>query len=276
MTERNAYRIPDDGRHRTINFSGGRSSGYMTDHILRAHGGALPPNTEIVFCNTGAENPATLDFVYDFEIHRQVPITWLEFWHDDSAKGVRGQPKKKVKVVDYKSAAREHEPFEALIKAGRFLPNKVRRKCTQELKIRSVERYLRSRGHDPRHCIRILGFRFDEPHRWGKAVFGDCNREWPMVHAGVTKADVMAHWKRQPFDLAISANEGNCVMCFMKSEAALRHLKQKHPDEAKWWEKMEDDLQATFVKGRSYRDLKSRTEFDLEDTAGPTCDFCHD
>ena len=33
----NPYLFPDD-RHRVINFSGGRSSGYMLAQILEAHG----------------------------------------------------------------------------------------------------------------------------------------------------------------------------------------------------------------------------------------------
>lgn len=46
-----------------VSFSGGRTSGYMLWHILDAHGGALPDDVKVVFCNTGKERPETLDFV---------------------------------------------------------------------------------------------------------------------------------------------------------------------------------------------------------------------
>ena len=49
-----------------IAFSGGRTSGLMLYRILEAHGGALPDDVVPVFCNTGKEHHATLDFVRDW------------------------------------------------------------------------------------------------------------------------------------------------------------------------------------------------------------------
>ena len=51
------FRIPDDGRNRVINFSGGRTSGFMLWRILESHGGTLPPRTLVCFTNTGKERP---------------------------------------------------------------------------------------------------------------------------------------------------------------------------------------------------------------------------
>ena len=46
-----------------VNFSGGRTSGYMLRRILDAHDGTLPADTHIVFTNTGVERRETLEFI---------------------------------------------------------------------------------------------------------------------------------------------------------------------------------------------------------------------
>ena len=80
----NPYRITDRaGSHWpdkfTINFSGGRSSGYMLWHILEAYDFKLPDNIKTIFCNTGKERPETLKFVARFAWHYGVEIHWLEY-----------------------------------------------------------------------------------------------------------------------------------------------------------------------------------------------------
>ena len=65
-----------------INFSGGRTSGYMLRKILDAFDNKLPDDLPVVFANTGKEMPQTLDFVHDCSTHWDVPIVWVE-WNND-------------------------------------------------------------------------------------------------------------------------------------------------------------------------------------------------
>ncbi|MHA6574523.1 phosphoadenosine phosphosulfate reductase domain-containing protein [Pseudomonas yamanorum] len=127
----NHYRL----RGKTVvSFSGGRTSAYMLRQVLDS-------NTDlddlvITFANTGKEHPATLEFVRECAERWAVPIVWLEFRDDDAG----------FSVVDYATASRQGEPFEALILKRKYLPNPVTRFCTIDLKIRIIHKYLRSLG----------------------------------------------------------------------------------------------------------------------------------
>jgi 3'-phosphoadenosine 5'-phosphosulfate sulfotransferase (PAPS reductase)/FAD synthetase len=106
-----------------ISFSGGRTSAYMLWRILQSNNG-LPDEAIVCFANTGKEEEATLQFVHDCSDKWNVPITWLEYvWYEE--------PSKRFKVVDFETASRNGEPFEAVINAKNFLPNTMMRFCTK-------------------------------------------------------------------------------------------------------------------------------------------------
>ena len=197
-----AYLLKPDERY-VINFSGGRSSGYMLKHILEANGG-LPDNAICIFTNTGKEREETLDFVQACGEWWGVEIVWLEYRYRTEAAGGRKDPKNTFERVGHNSASRAGEPFEQLIGARKMLPNIVMGFCTSELKVATTERFMRRQhGLSPKRYRNVLGIRHDEPRRWRKALGEECTAEYPMVHAGVGKADVAAWWATQPFDLGI-------------------------------------------------------------------------
>ncbi len=185
-----------------ISFSGGRTSGYMLWRILQAHGGTLPNDVAVVFTNTGREMPATLDFVNDCATQWGVHVTWLEY--TVAAPG--------FEVCSHNSASRAGEPFEALIRHRNLLPNPVARFCTVELKIRPLFRWMDAMGFPP-ETRRVIGFRADEPMRVERALDPERrkkagregrNQLFPLYDAGITKADVLAFWGAQPFDLRLA------------------------------------------------------------------------
>lgn len=215
-----------------IAFSGGRSSAYMLHQILQANG-PLPADRVIVsFQNTGREMPETLDFVHECGLRWDVPIVWLEYGPDSS-----------FVVVDRASASEDGKPFETLIRKRKYLPNQQARFCTQELKLRTVKRYLVSLGW--KRWTAATGLRADEPRRLNKPAPRDRWSIWnPLADAGVTKQVVSAFWAAQPFDLRLENNNGktpwgNCDGCFLKSEATIARLAVAHPARAAWWEDME-------------------------------------
>jgi len=101
---------------RVINFSGGKTSAYMTIHEYRE--GDL-----VIFCDTGREHPKTYKFINDFEANEKIPIIRLKYYNSEN-------------------------PFDLLLSKRKYkiLPNRMRRFCTDELKVKTARRYLRSIG----------------------------------------------------------------------------------------------------------------------------------
>lgn len=218
-----------------VAFSGGRTSGYLLHEILEANGG-LPDRAVVTFQNTGREMNETLDFVQEVGERWGVRIVWLEY--------TGAAPF--FDVVSHNSASRDGEPFDALIRKKKFLPNQQIRFCTIELKIRTAKRYLMSIGW--KHWTNCVGFRADEPHRLNKPKPKDRWTVWtPLADANVGRADVSAFWGAQPFDLRLPNVKGNCWLgncdgCFLKSEANIAAFTREFPERAAWWERKEVEV----------------------------------
>ncbi len=252
-----------------ISFSGGRTSGYMLWRILQAHGGALPADLRVVFANTGKERGQTLEFVRDCAAHFRVPIVWLEFL---------SRAKAGFQIVTFDTAARNGEPFDRLIEQKKRLPNPVERACTEELKIKTMERYLASIGMADADMV--VGVRADEPHRIPKLRKRD--RLLPLVDGGIGKKDVHRHWKAAPFDLALSYEDGvgNCDCCFLKNAAQVLARIREEPPRAIWWITKEKATGGTFHKDRPSYEAMHRFALSHDDMFDPNEEaiacFCGD
>lgn len=224
------YALPEGNV--AIAFSGGRTSAFMLHQILEANG-PLPERVVASFQNTGREMPETLDFVQECGERWGVRIVWLEYRPEAP----------RFEVVSHNSASRNGEPFEALIRKRKFLPNRVMRFCTGEMKVRCMINYLRSCGWDGWAVAR--GIRADEPSRLSAPDPKQRHSYWhPLADAGVSRRDVSRFWSRQPFNLRLPDNDGrtqlgNCDGCFLKSEAARAALVRDYPERAQWWAEME-------------------------------------
>lgn len=270
-----------------ISFSGGRTSAYMLWRVLQSNGG-LPADAVVCFANTGKEDEATLRFVDRCSREWGVPIHWLEYTGEDVCK---------YRITSFELASRNGEPFEALIRRRRFLPNPVSRFCTSELKIRTMHRFLRDGGWT--EWDQFIGIRADEQRRVAKIKARGTSTETPsetmclpLADAGVTLRDVNAFWSAQPFNLElVTVNgrtlEGNCDLCFLKPPGQRLALIAKKPERATWWIAMESLARADkptgarFCKGHepSYAELAKfaadqRDLFDLNEEA-IAC-FCGD
>jgi 3'-phosphoadenosine 5'-phosphosulfate sulfotransferase (PAPS reductase)/FAD synthetase len=233
--------------HVQIAFSGGRTSAYMLRQIIEANGG-LPDRARVVFANTGREMPETLDFVQEVSQRWGVRVDWVEYL--DTAP--------RFALVSHNSASRDGEPFAALIRRRKFLPNQRTRFCTGDLKIKPVARYLVAEGWDA--WISALGIRADEARRVNRDPQRERWQRWyPLADAGVSKRDVLGFWQRQPFDLRLpdfggNTALGNCDGCFLKSEASLAMLARDYPERHAWWERMEEETtEATTAAAARFR-----------------------
>ena len=248
-----------------ISFSGGRTSGYMLHQILQANGD-LPDKAKVVFANTGREMNETLDFVQKCSDRWNVPITWLEYQ----------KPMPKFKVVNHNSASRNGEPFEALIRTSRYIPNTLRRKCTEELKVKTIKRFLVSQGWQS--WTNTVGIRADEARRVKDSKDKRWENWFPVYDAAETKIDVAEFWAKQnlAFDLHLPIINGvtpqsNCDGCFLKSELKLAEMWRDNPKRMQWWSDLEKEFGHTFrYNGVSYEQIKDNLErqgdwvFDVE------------
>lgn len=229
-----------------IAFSGGRTSAYMLWRILQSNKG-LPEDTVVIFANTGKEAEETLDFVNSCSVNWNVPITWLEYRDNEI----------QFEKVTYETASRNGEPFEALIKKKNYLPNAMVRFCTIDLKILTLERYLKSLGWT--EWENMIGIRADEPRRVSKIRANPSDgrkgvhRTMPLASDNISKFDVMNFWNAQPFDLKLpnlngTTYHGNCDLCFLKKPNVLFSLILEKPERANWWIRMEELIENPHIK----------------------------
>lgn len=216
-----------------ISFSGGRTSAYMLWRVLQENDG-LPDEAIVCFANTGKEEEATLEFVRDCEQKWNVPIIWLEY-----------RSLRNFEIVDFETASRNGEPFEAVIRDRGMLPNVRARFCTEELKVRNIHRYVKSIGWDDRQSM--VGIRADEQRRAAKMKPRNAGEDpvMPLHAAGVQKKDVLEFWEKQSFDLKLPIINGetiggNCDLCFLKSLPKITTLVAQKPERAIWWAKQEE------------------------------------
>jgi 3'-phosphoadenosine 5'-phosphosulfate sulfotransferase (PAPS reductase)/FAD synthetase len=229
-----------------INFSGGRTSAYMTKRLLDSSDSYI-----VTFQNTGKEMPATLDFIHECDKRWNLGIIWLEYRYGNN-----------FEIVNYDTASRDGRPFSELIAHKKhFLPNQRMRYCTTDLKINTLRRYLQSISVDT--WTSYNGIRYDEPRRWSKAknLPDYMEIELPLVNWKVTKADILSWWKSQDFDLKVKEPYGNCDCCFLKGKGKLSIIANEKPELLDWW--IEKEKISTFKKEISYKALRDKAQSQL-------------
>jgi 3'-phosphoadenosine 5'-phosphosulfate sulfotransferase (PAPS reductase)/FAD synthetase len=228
-----------------INFSGGRTSAYLTKRLIDEGGDYL-----VTFQNTGKELPQTLDFVHECDTRWNLGIVWLEY----------RQPAT-FEVVTYKTASRNGEPYDQLLKQRpSAIPNMQFRYCTMELKIMTLKRYLKSIGVTD--YTSFNGIRYDEPRRWQKVKDSDIDVELPLVKWKITKQDVLSWWKKQDFDLMVNEPYGNCDCCFLKGKGKLATIAKEKPELFDWWIEKESKGRQ-WKKEITYQQIKDKAQNQL-------------
>jgi hypothetical protein len=212
-----------------ISFSGGRTSAFLCKYMIENHS---DKNLIFVFANTGKEREETLEFVDKCDKYFNLNLVWIEA---DINKQHGIGPK--FKLVNFETASRNGEPFEEIIK--KFgIPNKAFPFCTRELKTVPIKKYLKSLGLN--NTKMAIGIRADETHRINFETAKKQNLIYPLAtEFRVDKDYIRRFWQSMPFDLHLKDYEGNCDMCWKKSERKLLTLILEKPKLIKWWNEME-------------------------------------
>lgn len=219
----------------------------MLWRILQAWGGTLPDDVKVIFANTGKEMPETLDFVKECGERWNVPIIWLEFTAYQEFKPTDEELKYAWRIVSHFSASRKGEPFKQWLDYAitANIPNPIARQCTVQLKIRTIERYLKG-GCGWDEWVTAIGIRKDEPYRVAKIREDPSggrsgqHRIIPLADAGIAINIIGEFWKEQEFDLKLpnmngTTMHGNCDLCFLKGANQIISLIREQPKRAEWW-----------------------------------------
>ncbi|MAK51354.1 phosphoadenosine phosphosulfate reductase family protein [Marinobacter sp.] len=207
-------------------FSGGRTSAFM-GQFLKEYPKYEDYDKLFVFANTGKEKEETLEFINKCDKEWNLGIVWLEAVVDpEKGKGT------KHKIVNYKTASRNGEPFIEIVKKY-GIPNPFMSICTRELKQRPMDSYIKSLGYKEVHTA--IGIRYDERHR--KSIrANETNTIYPLCDDIKVNSEFIRNWwDRQCFDLKLKDYEGNCDLCFKKSIRKRLTIIKQDPKTAKWW-----------------------------------------
>lgn len=207
-----------------ISFSGGRSSAAMLHLCLERY--ADTHDILITFANTGCEHEETLKFVDAVDRNICQPkghkVVWIEAVIHGPGKGPT------AKVVDFETAARNGEPFEAAIaKHGVFC--QTHPQCTSRLKTEPMLWWRKQQGWRPGTYDTAIGIRYDERIRMSRHAERD-RFVYPLVDAKWTKRDVNLFLQQFEWDLKLPSDAyGNCVWCWKKSRRKLMTVAKADP-----------------------------------------------
>ena len=178
----------------------------------------------IVFCNTGSEHNATLDFVDAVDRNfAGGKVVWIEAVINGGGEGVSHR------IVDYDFADRENGPMrDAIAKYGVFC--RTHPNCTARLKGEPFRHYLESIGWEHGTYDTAIGIREDEADRMSPKR-KEQRLVYPLIEEHWRKQDVNDFMARFDWDLKLPSDAfGNCVWCWKKSFRKLMTVAKTNPE----------------------------------------------
>ena len=172
------------------------------------------------------------------------------------------------------------ETFDSLTKkSSGWLPNKLHRYCTVEMKLRPMHRWWKDNFDEPVEMA--IGFRAGEERR-AKRMLERTNEEgllefkdiigkhssgrnkwaemawqkpvFPMIDDSVHRDKVVEFWKDKPVRFA---ERNNCVGCFHRNPLLLRTMFDKHPEKMEWFASQERrERKGSWRSDMRYDDIK--------------------
>lgn len=191
------------------------------------------------------------------------------------------------------------ETFEQIIKNnGNYLPNKMVRYCTVEMKLKPIFNYLRENTELPvemrigfrpnelsraetvlqradefgiEHFETIIGKRKTQ-NKWGKVPYRKVT--FPLIENNISKDTIYNYWNDKSVRFAY---RNNCVGCVNRQPLMISHMASKDLDKVKWFEKQELNTGNRFLSDVSFSQiLKFGQQTNFFDDDFNECDsgFC--
>ena len=181
--------------------------------------------------------------------------------------------------------------FDDIIKRNKgkniYLPNKVQRFCTVEMKINPIFYYWADKCKK-QVCEMRIGYRANETKR-AKKMLESCDdkgiqhmkgtfeknkngtNKWqtlpyrvptfPLIKDNIYKIDIENYWQDKKVRFAYL---NNCVGCFHRNPVLLKHMSNKAPEQYNWFVKQEESGKnynnASFKSDITYRQIKDSLE----------------
>lgn len=220
-----------------ISFSGGRTSGFMAQYLKKTYKGEMC----FVFANTGKEREETLIFINECDKRWNLNLHWIEY---DPQK--EHGKKNWFKIVNFKTASRNGEPFEKFINKER-IPNAKYPNCSGRLKSLPLHNFIKHKiGWNEYYTA--IGIRYDEKKRINWAAAKKNKLVYPLTTEFPIDENYIRHWwDAQDFDLNLKDYQGNCDFCWKKSDRKLITLIREGLD-ISWWKRMESKSDYNFFR----------------------------
>lgn len=178
---------------------------------------------------------------------------------------------------------------------GGYLPNKIARYCTTEMKTMPILYWVYELIKEP--VIMRFGYRANETNRAKnmlakldeegftkvKATFSKlkdgrnswqdvryCKPEFPLIKDNIFKDNIEKYWLDKPVRFAYM---NNCVGCWWRSELLLKKMFEKYPNKMNWFAEQESKRKGTFKTGVTYNKIKNhKLQIELFDDDFNECD----
>jgi hypothetical protein len=232
-----------------VSFSGGETSAYLAKWLIDNKTDIY--NIIFVFANTGDEEEETLRFIELCSKKWGIEIVWVEAFvhHNERIASTH-------KVVNFKTASRNREPFKEVIKKY-GIPNQNFLHCNREMKLNPIKSYIKSLGW--KDYKTAIGIRVDEFDRMNKH-----RKELGLIYPFIsdkptTKQEVSYWWDKQDFRLKLKSYNTNCRTCWKKSDKVLAQIYKDNPNYFDFNKEMENqygkEKYTFFRNGRSTEKL---------------------
>jgi len=190
-----------------LGLSGGKDSAALAVHMNQKH---PEIDVEYFFTDTGYELQETYDFLNKLKTRLDKPIHYIN----------------PTNSFDY-----------FLKKYNNFLPSQTARWCTIEMKLKSMENWLKPALDAGQEIITYVGIRYDERGRVGYKPTNDLIKaRFPFIEDCVDKEGVLEILETSGLGLPDYykwRSRSGCTFCFFQKRSEWIGLKENHP---KAWE----------------------------------------
>lgn len=232
--------------------SGGRASARMAYHV-HTHKKYKDFNKLYLYCNTGMEEPATIQFLKDMVKFWGIPLVLIEGVY--SNKNRVGVASKVRSFSELDMSGRVFSEMISHLQKHKWtgVPNPATPYCSSYLKIRPSHHFAKNYFASLDY-VKALGYRVEDmPKRITLAELqDDSTRIAPLLtdfDSPISQLDLNRFFKKQPFKLHLHSLFGNCRLCWKKDIPKLVQIIQDSNKFVQWHIDHEKALGNNFFRG---------------------------